>query len=130
MTACSSTPDRRTAAASTVNAYLSAVRGGAADRGWTLLAEELRGKAFADEETYRRLAETADWSDFGWHVSDVVLDDPTLAIVTLGLPSAGTPTFLSGSGVWSIISPNAVGTEATIWVRFTPAGARIWLSGG
>jgi hypothetical protein len=129
MTACS-LGGSRSEAASTVDAYLSAVRGGATDRGWSLLAEELREEAFADEQSYRRLAEAADWSGFTWTVEDVVLDDPTLAIITLALPGADAPTFLSDSGAWSIIAPNPVGTKATIWVRFTLAGARIWLSGG
>jgi len=75
------------AAAAKAEAYLAAVGGGAADRGWSFLLPGERDSVFADEKTYRAQAESSDWDDFTWEVVEAQCDDGACT-VWLAIPQA------------------------------------------
>lgn len=117
-------------AATTVDAYFEAVAGGTADRGWDLLAPDTRAVAFASEEAYTELAAEADWSGFGWQTTEAVMDDPTLALVTVATDPTRIPDFLLRRGVWSVLALDREAKRGYVWVTFRFGEPRIFLAGG
>ncbi len=77
------------AAVAKAAAYLDAVRGGAADRGWSLLLPSDRASVFTDEPTYTSLAASSDWDGFTWEVIEARCDD---GACTVWLAIAGPDT--------------------------------------
>jgi hypothetical protein len=115
--------------------FLSDVRGGQPDYGWSLLHPDIQRDAFnGDYESFRILVEAADWSEFRWDVVDVLADDSSLHFLTLRLPGGAesVPEFLQDHRGWSIIALGSNPTLAVMSVRLgVPVGpSGVWAAGG
>ena len=78
-------------------AYLRAVAGGEADRGWHYLGRDTQQLGYEnDQSLYLRDAAAADWTAFRWAGADVVLTDDGVAEVQVKLrsPASSVPAFL------------------------------------
>jgi hypothetical protein len=105
------------------------------DRRWGLIAHEDRAAAFGnDQAAYKVQFEGTDWSDYRWEIVDAVLDDPTLAFVSVRFANgtASLPLVLRNANGWSLIGQVSPPHEAIVQVRFTPQGelVGIWAGGG
>jgi hypothetical protein len=120
-----------------VNQFLASVRTDAEpDRGWALIAPEIRAEAFSDDrDGYLRLAAAANWSRFRYQVVDAVLDDQTTAFITIHVPGGAqsVPAFLRDSNGWGLVMiGDGDERRAQIGVRLTFDGRveGIWAGGG
>ena len=68
----SDTPERRSTAAEIATRYLTAVAGGEADYGWSVLFTQGHWQGY---EHYERVMSDADWSDFAVSASETLFCD-------------------------------------------------------
>ncbi|HSW42863.1 MAG TPA: hypothetical protein VLM76_10170 [Patescibacteria group bacterium] len=133
---CIANPERLERARAAADGYLTSVSRGSGDRGWSLIAPEIRVVAFsAGQAAYLRQVEASDWSTFRYEITDVVLDDPTLALITVALPNgpASVPRVLRDAHGWAILGiRTGEQDEALLTVRLTVSGdvEGIWAGGG
>lgn len=89
----------------------------------------------ASQAAYLRQVEASDWSTFRDEITNVVLDDPTLALITVAIPNgpASVPRVLRDAHGWAILGiRTGEQEEALLTVRLTDSGGveGIWAGGG
>ena len=100
-----------------------------------MIAPDIRQLAFANNRNAYVTAFGGAHEEFDWVVTDVVLDDPSLAFVSVVLSAelADVPSVLTNTNGWSLISTPVEGSgDAMVAVRLGSDGAveGIWAGGG
>jgi hypothetical protein len=122
LTACLGPPDnpaRRAEAMAVADAFLHAVSGGQADRGWSLL-HPYSQEDWGDQAAWVEAAGKADWSRFAFTVLRTRYCDGVMCPVDLDVPgaAASVPDFIRArdAGVVILDPPPDDENTAEIWV--------------